>query len=432
MKKTVATLIALSVISLMPVSAMAYTENYVTQDLGARDGMILSGNRMPSLIIESSPDFEGFDMIGGASFSLILTNANWMYSGNGQFTDGVYYSKISDNEIIVTVDTTVFDAVNNNIEIPLYTEIEGSGMSEVTISSINSPVTDGTYTFAHSSFPSMDIDIEASDIESAFDITFYDDYPYSMVSGRIFELTLDNGFVFTGDADIKGTGKYNNMVEFRVSDNAKTAYVRLTGNTTNATGVIELKNVVISPTANSVTGDINISIKAINGSGFSKTLHLGSYSNPADNQEQTEPSEDEATDNISEDTIKFIIGNEMYYVGTVPYKMDSKPYINGNGRTMIPLRAAANALGISDNDIRWIEDDSFRGVIINQNGKIIKIPSGENYVEVNGVKYNDDSSAEIVSGRIFLPVRSLSNALGIDDKNIKWDSQSGEVFINKI
>ena len=434
MKKFAVVLTVLSLIAAFPTGAFAYTENYVTQDLSARDGMQLSGNRMPSLIIESSIDFESFE--NEASFSLYLTNAEWLYEGSGQIESGVYYSVISSTELMITVDTSTFDAVNNNIEIPLYTEIKGSGMSEVTISSINSPVSDGTYTFAHSSFPTMSMDLEASDVDSAFNLTLYDDYPYSMVAGRIFELTLDNGFVFTGEADISGTGKYSGIVNFRVDDNGKTAYIRLDSSTTNATGVIELRNVVIEPTVNSQTGDINISITAINGSDFSKTFPLGSYNKPEESgtANESQPEEgasgaenNENSQNVS-DTVRFIVGSDIYYIGTAAYKTDVKPYVNGSGTAMVPLRAAANALGIDDSSIEWTDGD-FRGVTITCNGQTVKIPVGDKYIEIDGIRHETDSGAEVVNGRTFLPIRSLANALGISDSDIGWNGSTGEITI---
>ena len=115
------------------------------------------------------------------------------------------------------------------------------------------------------------------------------------------------------------------------------------------------------------------------------------------------------------------------------YKTDVKPYINDQNRTMVPLRAAANAFGISDDNIKWVEGDK-RGVEISFDGKEIFVPAGKNngnYIEVNGVKTETDSKAEIKDSRTYLPLRSIATALGISDENIGWNGATGEITIKK-
>ena len=65
----------------------------------------------------------------------------------------------------------------------------------------------------------------------------------------------------------------------------------------------------------------------------------------------------------------------MYYVGTIPYKSETKPYINTSDRVMVPVRTLSNAFGIDDKDISWVEDDTFRGVVIQYAARTIKIPA---------------------------------------------------------
>lgn len=53
--------------------------------------------------------------------------------------------------------------------------------------------------------------------------------------------------------------------------------------------------------------------------------------------------------------IKMTIGSATAYVNGVAKTLDAAP-INRNSRTYLPLRAIANALGVSNNNISW--DDS--------------------------------------------------------------------------
>ena len=100
---------------------------------------------------------------------------------------------------------------------------------------------------------------------------------------------------------------------------------------------------------------------------------------------------------------------------------------------MVPVRALSNAFGVDDKNISWVEDDTFRGVVIEDGNRIIKIPamSGENsYLEINGIKVPADSAAEIVNDRIYLPIRSVANAFRVSDDGITWNESTGEVIIN--
>lgn len=57
--------------------------------------------------------------------------------------------------------------------------------------------------------------------------------------------------------------------------------------------------------------------------------------------------------------------------------------------------------------------------------------SNGNYIEINGVKTETDSTAEIRDSRTYLPLRSIAAALGIDDENIGWNGATGEITIKK-
>ena len=425
MKKII---LALTLALALSTNAFAYTENYVSKDISVKEDTELTGSTAPVLSIDECGDFEG---IGTTDFSLILNNAEWLYDGSGIIENGINYTVISSNEMIITVDTNVYDAASNGIDIPLYTKITGEGVISVKVNPMSSPVSESELIFAHCGYPDMNIKVSANDDLTAFDLSIKDDYPYQIVAGRIFELRLDNGFQFTGEADLTATGKFANITEFSVDTTKSIAYIKIESTSGGGSGSIDLKNVGIEPTLRSETGDTKISIKAINNSDYSKSTVLGKYTaETAETDESTQDNTD--TEVLDNNTVKFTVGSDMYYVGSIPYKAETKPYINSSNRLMVPVRALSNAFGIDDNNIKWVENDTFRGVVIEYAARTIKIPamSGDNsYIEINGVKVTTDAGAEIVNDRIYLPIRSMANAFGIADEAINWNQSTGEVTI---
>ena len=430
MKKII---LALTLALALSTNAFAYTQNYVSKDISVKEDTKLTGSQAPVLTLDECNDFEG---TGTTDFSLILNNAEWLYEGSDIIENGLNYTVMTANEMIITVDNDVYDAASSGISIPLYTKITGEGVISVKVNPMSAPVSESELIFAHCGYPDMDIKVSANDDLTSFDLSIKDDYPYQIVAGRIFELNLDNGFQFTGEADLSATGKFGNITEFSVDTNKRTAYIKIESTSGAGSGTIELKNVGIEPTSKSVTGDTKISIKAINNSDYSKSTVLGKYT--ADTSETDDNNQDGSEDNTdneisNENTVKFTVGSDMYYVGSIPYKSETKSYINSSSRLMVPVRALSNAFGVDDNNIKWVENDTFRGVVIEDSNRLIKIPamSGNNsYIEVNGVKVKTDAGAEIVNDRIYLPIRSMANAFGIADEAINWNQSTGEVIIN--
>lgn len=106
--------------------------------------------------------------------------------------------------------------------------------------------------------------------------------------------------------------------------------------------------------------------------------------------------------------------------------MDSAPYIK-RGRTMLPLRYLAEALGYK---VFWINET--RTVLITDIGLRVEIPIDTNLIIVNGIKYTSDLKPEIVHHRTMLPIANIARALGLKDgEDILWDEVNRQVIINK-
>ena len=104
--------------------------------------------------------------------------------------------------------------------------------------------------------------------------------------------------------------------------------------------------------------------------------------------------------------------------------MDVAAYAK-DGRTMLPIRFVAEALGMS---VRW--DAKTRTVIIEDMLFKVEIPIDTNKIIVNGETYTSDVKPEIVDGRTMMPIANIARALGLKDgEDIIWDSKSKMVTI---
>ena len=104
--------------------------------------------------------------------------------------------------------------------------------------------------------------------------------------------------------------------------------------------------------------------------------------------------------------------------------MDTKPYIKG-GRTMLPLRYVAEALGYR---VAWLSET--RTTVIMDIGLRVEIPVDSNFIIVNGIKYTSDVKPEMRNNRIMLPIANIARALGLKDgKDILWDEVNRQVTL---
>lgn len=104
--------------------------------------------------------------------------------------------------------------------------------------------------------------------------------------------------------------------------------------------------------------------------------------------------------------------------------MDTKPYIKG-GRTMLPLRYIAEALGYR---VAWISET--RTAVIMDIGLRVEIPVDSNFIIVNGVKYTSDVKPDMRNNRIMLPIANIARSLGLKDgKDILWDEANRQVTL---
>jgi hypothetical protein len=111
-----------------------------------------------------------------------------------------------------------------------------------------------------------------------------------------------------------------------------------------------------------------------------------------------------------------------------PGEKQVTPYIktdeNGSGRTMVPVRFVAEALGAT---VGW--DGDTETVTITLDGSVVEMVIGSTSYTVDGVEETMDAAAEIQdcgdgsgNGRTMVPMRFVAEALG---KAVYWTRSTG-------
>jgi hypothetical protein len=100
---------------------------------------------------------------------------------------------------------------------------------------------------------------------------------------------------------------------------------------------------------------------------------------------------------------------------------DTEPYIDENGRTMVPVRFVSEKLG---GTVNW--NDQTQTVSISSRGKEISLPVGSEVVKVDGKEVTLDTSAVLFEGRTMVPLRFVSEVLS---STVTWDEGAHSVKV---
>jgi len=96
------------------------------------------------------------------------------------------------------------------------------------------------------------------------------------------------------------------------------------------------------------------------------------------------------------------------------------PLIDENNRTLVPLRATMEAAGAG---VSW--NSTTKTAEVYKNHTTVLVPVGQSYITVGQETIQNDASAVIIDGRVYLPIRAVLQALGF---TVEWDSTSKTVF----
>lgn len=128
-------------------------------------------------------------------------------------------------------------------------------------------------------------------------------------------------------------------------------------------------------------------------------------------------------ENVPAGTATFVVDSNIYTVNGVTRVMEAAPYIK-NGRTYVPYRYLAYALGVAEADVVW--DAAAKTVTVTKGDNVVVATIGSTTLTVNGAAKTMDVAPEIVNDRTMLPARHLAEALGA---NVGWDPATRTVVI---
>lgn len=120
--------------------------------------------------------------------------------------------------------------------------------------------------------------------------------------------------------------------------------------------------------------------------------------------------------------MELTVGEKTLQVNGVPMEMDVEPQIV-DGRTMVPVRFVSEALHAQ---VNW--NDATRNVTLVQGQKWLDLWPAEPYMVVDGRRYDLDVAPMIINGRTMLPLRAISQALGL---SVHWDAATQKITLQK-
>lgn len=101
---------------------------------------------------------------------------------------------------------------------------------------------------------------------------------------------------------------------------------------------------------------------------------------------------------------------------------DEEPYADKAQRVQVPVRFVSEALGAK---VEWAS--ATKTVTITRDSDTLVLVLGQSSYEVNGEKKLMDTKASRTGGRVFVPLRFVSEGLGA---SVKWDSVVRTVYIS--
>lgn len=120
-------------------------------------------------------------------------------------------------------------------------------------------------------------------------------------------------------------------------------------------------------------------------------------------------------------TASFKIDYGYMYDGTNVTPIDAPPFVDSLGNTMLPLRAAAEALGAR---VLW-NGDLNAATIVNDSTILQFIPDKQDYY-VNSERFIAPAAALNKNGRIYVPLRTVAEAFG---KKAYWNNDHKLIII---
>ena len=98
-----------------------------------------------------------------------------------------------------------------------------------------------------------------------------------------------------------------------------------------------------------------------------------------------------------------------------------RPFVDAAGRTQVPFRLTMETFGCS---VDW--DNDTRTAVAEKDGTKVEVPVGRDYLIINGKRADIDTTAQLVDGRVYLPIRPVLEAF---DASVTWNSKDHLVVV---
>ncbi|WP_018750003.1 copper amine oxidase N-terminal domain-containing protein [Paenibacillus sanguinis] len=256
--------------------------------------------------------------------------------------------------------------------------------------------------------------------QKAGDFTIKEGAAGALVDDKEVRLELPDGVKFAKTPTVKVSGGDLDISNVKRSSNDKVVSFNVDAESDTAS-TISVSDVSIIVDRTVPEGPIELSVR---GDAVSETQK---YSDWEDNDAVAKVSVAKVstpapTDQTTESV--FTIGSTSYTVNGATYTADIAPYIE-NGRTFLPVRYVAEAVGVSKQNIKF--DKATSTVTLLKGDRVVQIKLNTNQLIINGAVIHMDVKASTKSDRTVLPVSWVAQALGA---NISYDEATKTVKVN--
>ena len=242
--------------------------------------------------------------------------------------------------------------------------------------------------------------------------------------GQRIEIQVDgkaDGFKISDKPEIKVV-EGDLLLDFDDFDkNDSTVWVKVKRASKTAS-VIEIKDVQLTVDRTVPQGDYDLKVK---GAALQKDHTYGDLTVKKFIKVATPNTEDITANGLKKGEAKFVIGSAKYVVNGVEADMDGAVYLE-NGRTMVPVRYVANALGVDAKDIYFANNT----VTVIAASKTITLTLGDKVAKIGGAPVRVMTAAPVLKdGRTYVPVAEIGALLGVE---ATWDAAAQTAtFTNK-
>ncbi|WP_069999296.1 copper amine oxidase N-terminal domain-containing protein [Cellulosilyticum sp. I15G10I2] len=241
---------------------------------------------------------------------------------------------------------------------------------------------------------------------------------------ELLEFTVDGrptGFTFSDKPVVKVVSGDVQIGEIKKTDSTITVEIKRASKTAS---VIEISAFPVNVDRTIPEGKYDLKINGLAVEPDTYTLK-GDLTVKGFINSATPNTEDITANGLRKGTSAFVIGSSKYVVNGIESEMDGAAYIE-NGRTMVPVRYVANALGVASSDIYFANGTA----TVIAGTKTVSLTLGDKVAKLNGVPAKVMVAAPVLKdGRTYVPVSEIGALLGVE---ATWDAATQTAtFTNK-